>query len=253
MADGGEGTVSALIGATDGRRHRKTIVGPLGDPVIASYGMLGDGRTAVIEMAEACGLHLVPPHLRNPLLTTSYGTGELITAALERGAQKVIIGVGGSATNDGGAGMAQALGFNMIARDGSDLQAGLAGGGLREISRIDSSGRTERLQGVEISIACDVENYLVGRNGASRVYGPQKGASPSQVQTLDRNLRHFATVIERDLRVNVRRLRGAGAGGGMAAGLVAFANGSLRSGIELVIEAVGFEERLSDVDVVITG
>jgi glycerate 2-kinase len=253
MADGGEGTVAALIAATQGRRLRKTVMGPLGKPVIASYGLLGDGRTAVIEMAAACGLHLVAAHLRNPLRTTSYGTGELIMAALDRGAHKIIVGVGGSATNDCGVGMAQALGFKMIARDGSSFPPGLGGGDLGEIIKIDCVERAEQLAAVEISIACDVDNPLLGRNGASHIYGPQKGALPEQVQALDRNLRHFAALIERDLGINVLRLKGAGAGGGMAAGLVAFTNGSLRSGIELVMEAVEFEARLNDVDVVVTG
>jgi glycerate kinase len=253
MADGGEGTVSALLAATEGKRFRKTVMGPLGDPVIASYGMFGDGKTAVIEMAAACGLHLVPQHLRNPLRTTSYGTGELIKAALDRGAQKIIIGVGGSSTNDCGAGMAQALGVKIMGRDGSFLRPGLAGGDLRKVSDIDRIEPTARLAGVEISIACDVENYLVGRNGASHIYGPQKGASSEQVRTLDRNLRHFAQIIERDLGINVLRLKGAGAGGGMAAGLAAFTNGRLRSGIELVIETADLEQRLDGIDVVITG
>ncbi|HEV3163478.1 MAG TPA: glycerate kinase, partial [Isosphaeraceae bacterium] len=184
MADGGEGTVEALVAATGGRFLEEQVTGPLGEPVRARYGMLGDGQTAVVEMAAASGLVLVPTERRDPLRATTRGTGELILAAIVSGARKIIVGIGGSATNDGGAGLAQALGYRLLDGDGRDLEPG--GGALDRLARIDTSGRDRRLDGVEVAVACDVDNPLFGPKGASTVYGPQKGATPAMVATLDR-------------------------------------------------------------------
>ncbi|HEV3121290.1 MAG TPA: glycerate kinase [Isosphaeraceae bacterium] len=251
MADGGEGTVDALVSATGGRFHDATVTGPLGEPVRARFGLLGDGRTAVIEMAAASGLVLVPPRQRDPRKTSTRGTGELLLAALETGARSVILGIGGSATNDGGAGMAQALGYGLLDDQGRDLEPG--GGALGRLKRIDSSGRNSLLDGLDLSIACDVDNPLCGPDGASAVYGPQKGATPEMVKELDQHLDHFSRIVERDLGIAIAQLKGAGAAGGLGGGLVAFAGGRLKRGIELVIEAVGLERRLKNADLCLTG
>jgi glycerate 2-kinase len=253
MADGGEGTVDAMVSATGGRRLFKYVMGPLGERVRATYGLLGDRRTAVIEMAAASGLPLVPSNRRNPLKTTSFGTGELIRAALGKGARRVIIGIGGSATNDGGAGMAQALGVRFRDTSGAIIADGIAGGGLRPIHSIDLGQRIDDLAEAEILVACDVQNTLVGKSGATAVYGPQKGATAAQVAKLDQNLRHFGRLIERDLGIKVLTLKGGGAAGGLGAGLVAFAGGQLRSGVDLVVEAVDLPHHLDGADLVITG
>jgi glycerate kinase len=242
MADGGEGTVDALVAATHGSEHRERVTGPLGEPVDARFGLLGDGRTAVIEMATASGLVLVRRDRRDPLRTTTRGTGELLRAAIARGASKIILGIGGSATNDGGAGLGQALGFRLL--DDQGVEIGPGGGELERLARIDPSGRLGALNNVEIAIACDVTNPLCGPDGASAVYGPQKGATPDQVARLDRNLDRFAAIVERDLGVSIRDLAGAGAAGGLGGGLVAFADGKLHRGVELVIDAVGLRDRL---------
>lgn len=253
MADGGEGTVDALVAATGGRHHYKSVMGPLGERVRARYGLLGDGKTAVIEMAAASGLPLVPATKRNPLKTTSFGTGELIRAALSKGARRIIIGLGGSATNDGGAGMAQALGIRLRDTHGRVLTDGAAGGMLHRIHSLDLEQRIDDLNDAEILIACDVQNSLVGKMGASAVYGPQKGANTTQVAELDKKLRHFGRLIEHDLGIKVLGLAGGGAAGGLGAGLVAFAGGQLRSGVELVIDAVGLVDHLTHADLIITG
>lgn len=253
MADGGEGTVQSLTDATGGCLATRRVHGPLGDKVDATFGILGDGETAVIEMAAASGLPLVHPSRRNPLLATTYGTGELVRAALDEGARKFIIGIGGSATVDGGAGMAQALGVRFLGADGEPLERGLGGGGLGDVERIDISGLDPRLAGTETVVACDVDNLLCGPQGAAHVYGPQKGATPEQVEALDRNLAHFADVIERDLGKNIRDLPGAGAAGGLGAGLVAFLDAVLRPGIDIVIEVTRLREHLKSADLVITG
>ena len=250
LADGGEGTVAALVAATGGAIVPVTVTGPLGEPVQAFYGLSGDGRTAVVEMAAASGLALVPPPLRNPLMTTSYGTGELIRAALAAGVKSVIVGIGGSATNDGGAGMLQALGVRLLDSDGGDL--GYGGGELARLESIEGSGIDPRLQTVEIEVACDVTNPLLGDNGASAVYGPQKGATPEMVAVLDDNLTRFARLLRQDLGKDVAATPGAGAAGGMGAALLAI-GGVLRPGIDIVMEAVGLEEALRDADLVITG
>ena len=251
MADGGEGTVEALVAATGGSFREADVSGPLGEPVRARFGMLGDGRTAVVEMAAASGLTLIDRDRRDPSRTSTRGTGELLLAAVEAGARRVILGIGGSATNDGGAGLGQALGFRLLGPDGDDLPPG--GGALGRLDRIDPSGRDPRLAGVEVAVACDVDNPLCGPRGASAVYGPQKGASPGVVEELDRNLDHFARIVERDLGVAIRDLPGAGAAGGLGGGLVAFASGTLEPGVALVLGTVGLAGRLRDADLCLTG
>ncbi len=252
MADGGEGTVQALVAATGGRLETVTVEGPLGEPVQATFGILGDGKTAVIEMAAASGLPLVPPDRRDPTKTTTYGTGQLIRAALDRGVERIIIGIGGSATNDCGCGMAQALGVKFYDSQGREIER-VSGGRLLDVARIDASGRDPRLSSVRITIASDVDNPLYGPQGAAHVYAPQKGATPEQVELLDRGLRHMAEVIRRDLGVDVAHVPGAGAAGGLGAGLMAFCGADMRLGVELVIEAVGLEEKMAGADLVITG
>ena len=251
MADGGEGTVEALVDATGGRFVSARVTAPLGNHIRARFGLLGDGRTAVIEMAEASGLPLVPLRKRNPLVTTTRGTGELIAAALDRRVKKILIGIGGSATNDGGAGMASALGVRLLDVKGRPIPPG--GGGLARLARIDVSGLDPRVRGVNIEVACDVTNPLTGRSGASAVYGPQKGATPAMVRVLDGNLARLARVIRRDLGLNVARLPGSGAAGGLGAGLVAFLGARLRPGVEMVVDAVGLVGTLRGADLVITG
>ncbi|MHB1372928.1 MAG: glycerate kinase [Thauera sp.] len=251
VADGGEGTVDAMVAATGGRRESVTATGPLGTPVEAFYGLTGDGATAVIEMAAASGLMLVPAAQRNPLLTTSRGTGELIRAALDAGARRFILGIGGSATNDGGAGMVQALGARLLDARGEDIGPG--GGALAGLERIDVSVLDARLAECCIEVACDVDNPLTGPRGASAVFGPQKGATAEMVQTLDANLARFARIVERDLGVAVDAVPGAGAAGGMGAAMLAFFGATLKPGIEIVTAAVDLDTHVRDADLVITG
>lgn len=251
MADGGEGTVQSLVDATDGKIIKQQVKGPLGNPVEAFFGLMGDGTTAVIEMAAASGLHLVPAEKRNPLVTTTWGTGELIRAALDQGISKIIIGIGGSATNDGGTGMVQALGARLLTADGELIGSG--GGSLDQLHSIDLSSLDERLQHVKIEVACDVDNPLTGPRGASAIFGPQKGATPEMVKTLDKNLAHYAAVIEKELGTQVNDVPGAGAAGGLGAGLLAFLPVELKRGVEIVLDAVQFEKHVQDADLVITG
>lgn len=251
MADGGDGTVQCLVNATGGKILREKVIGPLGDEVLASYGILGDKKTAVIEMAEASGLTLVPENKRNPLITTTYGTGQLIKAALDQGCRKMIIGIGGSATNDGGAGMVQALGVKLLDREGKEI--GFGGGELKKISKIDTRHMDRRLSDTKILVASDVTNPLCGPKGASKIYGPQKGATPEMAEELDRSLAHFAEMIKKDLHKDVKDIPGAGAAGGLGAGLMAFLNAELRPGIDIVIEVVKLEEVIKNADLVITG
>jgi glycerate kinase len=251
MADGGEGTTQALVAATGGSIREAQVTGPLGEPVVACFGLLGDGRTAVIEMAAASGLVLVPAEKRNPLVTTTRGTGELLLAAIAAGARRVVVGIGGSATNDGGAGFGQALGFRLLDNTGRDLEGG--GRNLGRLTRIDPSQRRRELDGVEIAVACDVSNSLCGPEGASAVYGPQKGATPEMIEALDRNLAHFAAIVERDLGVAIKDQPGSGAAGGLGGGLVAFASGKLEPGIKLIINAVNLAVRLENADLCLTG
>jgi glycerate kinase len=251
VADGGEGTVDAMVAATRGRRETLAVSGPLGERVEAFYGLTGDGETAVIEMAAASGLMLVPPARRNPLRTSSRGTGELIRAALDAGARRFILGIGGSATNDGGAGMVQALGARLLDAAGEELDG--SGGDLARLERIDVSGLDRRLAECRIEVACDVDNPLTGPRGASAVFGPQKGASAEMVRTLDDNLARFARIVERDLGVAVADVPGAGAAGGMGAAMMAFFGATLKPGIEIVTAAVDLDGQVRDADLVITG
>ncbi len=251
MADGGDGTVQCLVNDTGGEILRKKVIGPLGDEVLASYGILGDKKTAVIEMAEASGLTLVPENKRNPLITTTYGTGQLIKAALDQGCRKMIIGIGGSATNDGGAGMLQALGVKLLDREGKEI--GFGGGELKEVFRIDTKYLDNRLSETKVLIASDVSNPLCGPKGAARIYGPQKGATPEIIEELDKSLAHFAEIIKRDLNKDVKDIPGAGAAGGLGASLMAFLDAELRPGIKIIIEVVKLEQAIKDADLVITG
>ncbi|MDO5073735.1 MAG: glycerate kinase [Neisseria animaloris] len=251
MADGGEGTVQSLVDATQGRLVETEVTAPLGNPVKAAFGISGDGQTAIIEMAAASGLHLVPPSQRNPLKTTSYGTGELIQAALKHGIDKIILGIGGSATNDGGAGMLQALGVKLL--DEKNHAIGFGGGNLHQLARIDLAESEGRLKNITIEVACDVDNPLCGSFGASSVFGPQKGATPQMVADLDRALRHFAKIVKRDTDTDILTPAGAGAAGGMGGGLLVLPNVVLKSGVQIVTETVKLAKILRDADLVITG
>lgn len=249
LADGGEGTIDAMTAARGGEIRRVTVTGPMGQPVEARY---GSGKvTAYLEMAEASGLSLVPPDQRNPWLATTYGTGELIRAAVADPPSGLFIGIGGSATNDGGAGMAQALGFRLLDFHGEEIPRG--GGSLDRLWRIDDSCYDGCLVGVNVEVACDVTNPLCGPNGASAVYGPQKGATPEMVEKLDRNLAHFAAIIRRDLGVEVADEPGAGAAGGLGAGLIAFADARLGPGFQFIEESVGLAAELGISDLCLTG
>ncbi|WP_051215787.1 glycerate kinase [Ferrimonas futtsuensis] len=251
MADGGEGTVQALLDATAGDWLGVEVSAPLGNRRDAGFGLLGDGSTAVVEMAQASGLHLVPRDQRNPMLTSTFGTGELILAALERGVDKIIIGIGGSATNDGGAGMMQALGARLLDEEGVELPPG--GGALGRLANLDLCGLDPRLSQVSLEVACDVDNPLCGAKGASAVFGPQKGATPAMVAQLDANLEHYARVIEQQHGVAVAEIPGAGAAGGLGAALAGLLKAQLKPGVEIVMDAVGLEQALQGADLVITG
>ncbi|ENM5894346.1 glycerate kinase [Vibrio mimicus] len=251
VADGGEGTVQSLVDATQGRIVEVKVMGPQGKRVEAFYGMLGDNQTAVIEMAAASGLHHVPIAQRDPKLTTSFGTGELIHHALDQGVTKLIIGLGGSATNDGGVGMLAALGARFTNADGEPIQ--LTGGGLRELANIDLSDFDPRLQHCDLLVACDVNNPLCGDKGASAVFGPQKGATPDDVRLLDGALQQFGLLTEKITGKAVLQSAGAGAAGGMGAALLAYTHATLRPGIEIVLDTVQLAHQVSDADLVITG
>ncbi len=251
LSDGGEGLVDSLVKATGGETLYQQVTDPLGGSVRAFWGILGDKKTAVIEMAAASGLPLVPEEKKNPLITTTYGTGELIRAALDRGCSKLIIGVGGSATNDGGIGMAQALGVRFLSKEGKELSFG--GGQLSYLHRIDISGLDSRIKETEILVACDVTNPLTGKQGAAQIYGPQKGATTEMIEQLDKGLKHYAGIIARDLGLEIENIPGSGAAGGLAAGLMAFLKGKLTSGVDLVIDTVGLEKELVTADLVLTG
>lgn len=251
IADGGEGTVEALVMATNGAMIHETVTGPLGHPIKSYWGILGDGETAVIEMAAASGLPLVPPSARDPRATTTYGTGELIKAALDRGLRKIIIGIGGSATNDGGMGVAQALGIKFLDKSGMELAFG--GGALINLDRIDLSALDARLNETVLMVACDVDNPLCGEKGATAVYGPQKGATPELIGELDSNLRHFAEIASAATGKDVANCPGAGAAGGLGAGLLFFTNAQLRPGVEIILETTGFDKLVEDAQLVITG
>lgn len=251
LADGGEGTVNALVLATNGRSLKCRVKDPLGRTIWAKYGILGDGRTAIVEMAAASGLALVPMDKRNPLVTTTYGTGEIIGNALNRGCGKIIVGIGGSATVDGGAGMAQALGVRLL--DGKGREIGFGGGEIEKVEKIDLKFMDRRIAKTEFIIASDVKNPLLGPRGAARVYGPQKGATPKMVERLERGLSSFARVIRKELSISVENLPGSGAAGGLGAGLYAFLGAKMGSGVELVMRIARLEHRIKKADLVITG
>lgn len=251
MADGGEGTLEALLASLGGKKVRRTVTGPLGDKVKSCFGWVDSEKLAIVEMARASGLDLVPSKKRNPLKTTTRGTGELIRAALEKGAETVLVTIGGSATVDGGTGMAAALGYRLLDDQGNDLPDG--GGALGRLMKIDASTAHPRLSEVDVRVACDVDNVLCGKRGAAAVYGPQKGATPEMVKRLDAGLQLLAEVIHRDLGVRVMDLAGAGAAGGLGAGLVAFCGAGLASGVDLVADAVGLDDALHEADLVLTG
>lgn len=251
LADGGEGTVNSLVYATHGQMRHVQVKDPLGRPVRAAYGVLGDDATVIIEMAQASGLPLLKPDERNPLLTSSFGTGELILDALQAGYRSFIIGLGGSATNDGGVGMLEALGAAFLDQDGVQLPKG--GAALERLASIELSGLDERLRESSFAIASDVNNPLCGVHGASAVFGPQKGATPEMVQRLDLALSRFADVVEKQLGADVRHLPGSGAAGGMGAALLAFFHAEFKSGIELVMDAIHFEQNIQVADLIITG
>jgi glycerate kinase len=251
MADGGEGTVDAVVQAAGGTLVSHTVSDPLGNPVEARFGLIQNGKVAVIEMAAASGLALVPPDRRDPCKTSTYGTGELLVCALDSGVEDIIIGVGGSATNDGGAGMAQALGYRLTNKRGEELGPG--GARLVQLDRIDGSGRHPRLEAVNVYVACDVNNPLCGPNGASAVYGPQKGATAEDVLILDHALAHFAKIVERDMKTTLMGMPGAGAAGGLAGGLMALAGATLENGLDLIATLCGLPQAIAEADLVITG
>ncbi len=251
MADGGEGTVQALVSATGGVYSRQMVHDPLGRQIQASFAMLGKGNCAVIEMAQASGLELLKPKERNPLLTSTRGTGELILAALDAGAQRIIIGIGGSATVDGGTGMARALGVRFLDAAGNELPQG--GGSLNKLQTIDASQLDPRVKNVLLEVASDVNNPLLGQLGAARIFGPQKGATPQMVQQLEAGLNRLAEKMAQQLGTDVKDVPGAGAAGGLGAGLIGFLAGHLRSGVQLIIEAVALADRLAGAQLCITG
>ena len=250
MADGGEGTVEAIVSANGGRIITTQVLDPLGREVDSFFGVLPD-NTAVIEMAAASGINLLSEDERNPIKTTTYGTGQLIKKALDYGCKRIIIGIGGSATNDGGVGMAQALGIRFLDKEGN--QIGFGGGELYKIEKIDTSLLDPRIFDTSITIASDVKNPLCGPNGASAVYGPQKGATPEMVEILDRNLEHLAAVIKKQLNKDVLNVPGSGAAGGLGAALIAFLEAEFCMGIKIVMELVQLEEKIKNADLIITG
>ena len=251
IADGGEGTVEALVAATNGEFRTNEVTGPLGTQLMAQWGILGDKRTAVIEMAAASGLPLVPSNMRNPLITTTLGTGELIRAALDAGLRRIILGIGGSATNDAGVGMARALGAHFLDAQGAELPEG--GAALADLASIELAALDPRLQETELIVACDVDNPLCGPRGASAVFGPQKGATPGVVAQLDAALAHFADHAQKVTGRNQANAAGAGAAGGLGAALLLFTPAKLKPGVEIVLEAVGFANVVQNADFVLTG
>lgn len=251
LADGGEGTTDALIEGMNGERIDLTVTGPMHTPVDAYYGYLKDTNTAVMEMASAAGITLVPDSEKNPLLATSYGVGEMINDAIQRGCRNFIIGIGGSVTNDGGIGMLKALGVRFLDENGED--AGEGGQALAKVARIDVSGMNPLLKECHIQVACDVNNPLCGENGSTYVYGPQKGVTEDMKKTLDEAMAHFARVTSETLENDYMNIPGAGAAGGLGYAFLAYTGAALTPGIELILDAVGLEEELSGADVVVTG
>jgi len=250
MADGGEGTVEALVAATGGQIHEVNTLDPLMRPIKAKYGVLGNGQIAVIEMAAASGLALVELENRNPLITSTYGTGLMIKHVLEQGYKKIILGIGGSATNDGGAGMAQALGFKLFDAEGKEI--GQGGACLASLIGIDGSHFDPKLSELQITVACDVSNPLCGPLGASAIFGPQKGANSQMVAQLDASLSHFSEIIKRDLKKDVADILGAGAAGGLGAGLLAFTNATLAPGFQIISDLTNLDELIANCDLAFT-
>lgn len=253
LSDGGEGFVHALTAAGRGLRIGERVTGPRGEPVDALWGLLRDGELAVIEMAQAAGLERVPLEQRDPMKTTTFGVGALIRAACDRGAKEIIVGIGGSATNDGGLGMAQALGFQFLDAGGVEIEAPATGGDLARVAWIKDAPKSMWWRERRIRVACDVDNPLLGPRGATRTYAAQKGATPEQIERLERGMNAFVGMIEHDLRVEVRDVPGAGAAGGLGAGLMAFAGAHLEPGAPLVLDTLGFDRRLEGAALVITG
>lgn len=251
LADGGEGTVEAMVEATGGELITANVIDPIGRDIKAKFGLTGDKTTAIIEMAAASGIELLSEEERNPWVTTTYGTGQLMLKALEHGCTKIILGIGGSATNDGGAGMFQALGGKLLTVNNKEIEFG--GGALGNIDKIDTSELTPLLKNCTIVAACDVNNPLVGRNGASYVYGPQKGAGEEMVKLLDANLTHYAKKINEQLGKEIAQLPGAGAAGGLGAGLYAFLNAELTNGFKLITDIIHLDSHIAKADLVITG
>jgi len=251
LADGGEGTAESLVQATEGQLIQKEVTGPLNEKVDAIYGILGDQKTAVIEIASACGLPLVPSDRRNPLLTTTYGVGELICDAIDRGCREFIIGLGGSATNDAGVGMLQALGFRFLNQH--DEEIGLGGRGLQNIQKVDVTSVHPEIKNCKFKVACDVNNPLYGPNGATHVFGPQKGATAKMIIELDKGLKNFAQITLNTLGTDIHNIAGAGAAGGLGAAFAGFLRTKLQSGIQLVLDIIRIEEKIQGVDYVITG
>ncbi|WP_026464191.1 glycerate kinase [Adhaeribacter aquaticus] len=251
LADGGEGTMQALADATGGTVFYQEVTDPLSNLIRGEYAILGDGETGVVELASASGLHLVPKEKRNPLVTTTYGTGQLIKALLAKGIKKLIIAIGGSATNDGGVGLLQALGIRFL--DENEEEIGFGGRELGKITTIETAGLITNNVPLEVEVACDVTNPLTGPTGASRIYGPQKGATEEMISELDRNLEHYAEKIKEYLNVDINQVPGAGAAGGTGAGLMAFLQATLVPGINLVIKHSGIENKIKDADFIFTG
>lgn len=251
IADGGEGTADAVVLAAGGELRSTTVSGPCGSPVVAPYGVLPDGETAVIEIAAASGIELVPPDARDPLTTTTFGAGELLRTVIEAGARVILIGIGGSATVDGGVGMAQALGYRLYAADGGEV--GRGGGELERVERIDDREVLPELAACRIRVACDVANPLLGERGAARVFGPQKGAGPAVVERLEAGLANLAEVWRRHGMLDAVDQPGDGAAGGLGAGLRAFCSAELCSGAELIAEITGFDREIGSADLLVTG
>lgn len=251
MADGGEGTVQSLVDATDGFIKEVEVLDPLGRKIEASYGISGDGKQAIIEMATASGLELLKQSERDAMQATSWGLGDLICSALDEGVERILIGIGGSATNDAGAGMIQRLGGKLLDAEGKQIPYG--GVALSKLQTIDLLELDARLSDIEIEVACDVNNPLTGPGGASYIYGPQKGADEEQIKELDQNLKHFAKIIRKDLDIDIEKEPGAGAAGGVGGALLAFLGAELRSGGELITEWLALEDIIKDADLAITG
>ncbi len=250
MADGGEGTLEALIDATNGKIFYEKTLNPLGKEITSRFGILGEKNIAIIEMASTSGLELISPEKRNPYITTTYGTGQLMLKSLEQNVEEIILGIGGSATNDGGAGMLQALGAKLLDKNGNEI--GFGGYELSKLDKIDFSNLDKRLKNIKILVACDVTNPLTGKNGSSYIFGKQKGATPEMIEVLDENLLHYSKIIKRDLGFDVNDIPGAGAAGGLGAGLLTL-GAILKKGIEIVIEANELDKKVQGADLVITG